>query len=443
VTGPNNAKIHIISGTVGDGTGNGDNYPVCQQRVAAHEIFEATTDVSGADCCTGQTPGNLCEMCDTSCAKFNGPGPDPVRGPIGWGSQSISCNGKTYYSQVVTSYSGGNSEWVPSGCRKAMPKEWHPTFYAAQFDSQSFPGTNGTLTMTVNQKIPSYVQMKNVGWSNWDANTRLATTQFRGRVSPFASADWLAPNRLAACTASAAPGALCKFEFTLQAPNTPGDFDEFFGLVQENVVWFSDPDQGGPPDNLIEAKIKVVEADYHAELVSHSYGTNNTGDVALALGETQDGWVELKNVGLQTWKAGVTKLAPTPRDVASSLAAPTWLSPARVSAVANDVPPGMSARFAVPLKGSALGTYVQTFAVVEDGVTWFADPPHGGGPADDFLTLTVNVSADGSGGGGGGGGGNGCSCSFTPTPARTRWPALLLFAATLVLLARSRARRGR
>ena len=33
-----------------------------------------------------------------------------------------------------------------------------------------------------------------------------------------------------------------------------GSYDEFYNLVQEGTAWFSDPDQGGPVDNDIEAK---------------------------------------------------------------------------------------------------------------------------------------------------------------------------------------------
>ena len=32
-------------------------------------------------------------------------------------------------------------------------------------------------------------------------------------------------------------------------------YDEFFGVVEEGVAWFSDPGQGGPPDNDLEVKI--------------------------------------------------------------------------------------------------------------------------------------------------------------------------------------------
>ncbi|MGO8993089.1 MAG: hypothetical protein ACLQVI_07160, partial [Polyangiaceae bacterium] len=46
----------------------------------------------------------------------------------------------------------------------------------------------------------------------------------------------------------------------LHAPATTGTYDEYFGVVQDGVAWFSDPGQGGPPDNDLAAQIKVVAA---------------------------------------------------------------------------------------------------------------------------------------------------------------------------------------
>src|SRR5439155_12396609 len=49
-----------------------------------------------------------------------------------------------------------------------------------------------------------------------------------------------------------------------QAPTgsacVPGPYHEFFSVVQESVAWFSDPGQGGPPDNDIEAWIDLQPA---------------------------------------------------------------------------------------------------------------------------------------------------------------------------------------
>ncbi len=130
--------------------------------------------------------------------------------------------------------------------------------YGAQFVSQSFPLATTTLTMTAGEVIPSYIELKNTGSKSWDSNTRIGTTQPRDRTSAFADSSWIAPDRPAGVSGTVAPGGTYKFNFDLAAPNTPGTYDEFFGVVEEGVTWFSAPGQGGPADNDLEVKIVVL-----------------------------------------------------------------------------------------------------------------------------------------------------------------------------------------
>jgi lysozyme len=133
-----------------------------------------------------------------------------------------------------------------------------PRPYAAQFVSQSFPLASTALTMVEGQVIPSYIELKNVGSKTWDSSTHLGTTQPRDRKSVFADSTWLGPNRPAGVTGTVPPGSSYKFKFDLAAPATAGTYHEYFGVVQEGVAWFSDPGQGGPPDNDLEVQVKVV-----------------------------------------------------------------------------------------------------------------------------------------------------------------------------------------
>ncbi len=118
------------------------------------------------------------------------------------------------------------------------------------------------------------------------------------------------------------------------------------------------------------------------------------GDVVVDLDATESLWVEVRNDGLETWTAN-TKLAVLPRDQASPLQAPSWLSGTRVSSPAQDTPPGATATFALDVTGAQLGTFSMSFALVEEWVTWLADPPIGGGPAEGDITLTVVVQSPG------------------------------------------------
>ena len=261
--------------------------------------------------------------------------------------------------------------------------------WAASYVSQSWPLASTALTMTVNQTVAADLVMKNTGAKAWSDKTRLGTTQPRDRASAFADASWMGPNRAAGCSGGAAPGANCKFAFTFTAPNKPGDYHEFFGMVDEGVAWFSDNGQGGPPDNDLEAWIHVNEADYHGEVTKLSY----SGDVKLVVGDQVAGFVELKNVGNQPWKAGVTKLAPTPHDKDSAVAGSDWLSASRAATLAADVAPGQVGHFSLSLRGNQQGDFTQAFTLVEEAVTWFGDAPKGGGPGDEAIKVHVLVAA--------------------------------------------------
>ena len=129
--------------------------------------------------------------------------------------------------------------------------------YAATFVSQSFPYASTTMKMTEGDVVPAYIELKNTGTKTWDSNTRIGTTQPRDRTSAFADSSWLAPNRPAAVKGTVPPGGTYKFQFNLAA-NKAGTYDEFFGVVQEGVAWFSDSGQGGPPDDQLEVKIDVA-----------------------------------------------------------------------------------------------------------------------------------------------------------------------------------------
>jgi hypothetical protein len=124
---------------------------------------------------------------------------------------------------------------------------------------------------------------------------------------------------------------------------------------------------------------------WRGEFVAQSWPPAHDASATLFAGQVQDGWVELRNTGASPWDAN-TKLAPTPRDQPSPLAAPAWLAPHRVSSVAAPTPPGQVGRFALPLLGPAPGEYTQTFGLLQEGVAWFADD---GGPPDTFITIRV------------------------------------------------------
>lgn len=153
-----------------------------------------------------------------------------------------------------------------------------PPAYGAQYVSQSWPLATTTMMMTTCQTTAASITFKNTGTKTWDSNTRLATTQPRDRASVFADATWVSTDRVAEVTGTVPPGGTYTFKFDFHAPPMTGMYDEFFGLVEDGVAWFSDPGQGGPPDSDIEAKIQVTAG-----------SMNCTTDPGVDAGTTSDG----------------------------------------------------------------------------------------------------------------------------------------------------------
>jgi len=131
---------------------------------------------------------------------------------------------------------------------------------------------------------------------------------------------------------------------------------------------------------------------YAAQFVDQSFPYAHIEPLYMTVGESVDGWIELRNAGRATWDPNVTKLAPTPRDIGSPFYDRSWLSSIRISTVSSTIPPQATFRFPVRLTASRSGDFFQTFGLVQEGVTWFADPPLGGGPPDNFLGVHIIVN---------------------------------------------------
>ena len=110
----------------------------------------------------------------------------------------------------------------------------------------------------------------------------------------------------------------------------------------------------------------------------------------VELGTSTEVWIELENSGGLAWLPGQTFLAPTaPRDGESPLYDDSWPSNIRAATVESAVEPGELGRFALSISVDEEGPVTQTFGLVHEEITWFADPPWGGGPADDAVEITV------------------------------------------------------
>ncbi len=118
--------------------------------------------------------------------------------------------------------------------------------------------------------------------------------------------------------------------------------------------------------------------------------TPGDGDeLTLLAGETGTCTLTVRNAGRSTWSPATTILAPIPRDVGSPLAAPSWLSDARVVGVSAATAPNADGSFVFEVLGPTAGSHVLSLGLVEEGATWFADD---GGPADGAVAIGVTVA---------------------------------------------------
>jgi hypothetical protein len=160
------------------------------------------------------------------------------------------------------------------------------------------------------------------------------------------------------------------------------------------------------PGSLLHPRLGELRADlawFSGEETARSWGDD---PIDVPVGGAHELWIELENTGGLTWEPGATFLAPTnPRDVDSPLHNASWHSPIRAATVQSAVGPGEVGRFVFDVSPSTNEQIVQAFGLVDEGVTWFADAPWGGGPSDDVAVVSVVGSGESPGSGDDGGGG--------------------------------------
>lgn len=132
-----------------------------------------------------------------------------------------------------------------------------PAPWSAAYVNQSFPLASRPFELAPGQEVDGFIEMRNIGGSAWEpGRTFLGTTMPRDVSSPLADESWIGPNRPATVDRVVAPGETGRFNFRVQAPGAPGDYPQYFNLVQEGVAWFSD--SGLPADDLLQVRVTVV-----------------------------------------------------------------------------------------------------------------------------------------------------------------------------------------
>jgi uncharacterized protein (TIGR03382 family) len=130
--------------------------------------------------------------------------------------------------------------------------------FAAEYVEQTFPLARDPFELAPGEEVTGYIDMRNLGEVTWEPGfTFLGTTEPRDTPSPLAGPDWINDHRAATVASTVPPGGVGRFEFTVRAPMTPGDYPQYFNLVEEGVAWFSD--QGGPVDGLLQVRVTVLD----------------------------------------------------------------------------------------------------------------------------------------------------------------------------------------
>lgn len=148
-----------------------------------------------------------------------------------------------------------------------------------------------------------------------------------------------------------------------------------------------------PGEHVVDrfSELLIAPERYAGRVLSAGFATDGSAPLVLELGQQVELSVEVENTGNTTWRPGETFLATLPRDVEGPLSHPSWPSPTRLAGPSAEVPPGGVGRFSFVVEGARLGRAEQQLALVQEWVTWFADAPLGGGPAEGTLGLLVEV----------------------------------------------------
>jgi len=155
-------------------------------------------------------------------------------------------------------------EPAPTPVKPAAEPE--PLYYRAELSDQSAE----ELGIKTLEEIGFWVDFKNTGTATW-TNTgqyfvALNVSNPTERHSVFEHETWIEYYRPAVLSQErVATGDVGRFEFTLNAPDEAGAYEESFGLVAENLAWID----GGsielpivvvaPPEKATELDVEVIE----------------------------------------------------------------------------------------------------------------------------------------------------------------------------------------
>jgi hypothetical protein len=227
-----------------------------------------------------------------------------------------------------------------TGAFNAHIQVWKPLPDAlSNFVSQSVPKT----MLLPGEMMNVSVTMRNLGPSTWTAGQmfRLATMNSEG---------WGVGGRVQ-LPYDVAPNTNVTLNFTVTAPQAPGNYSFRWRMIQEGVQFFGDATTDIP--------ITVLSWSNNAEFVSQSVKTT------MYAGEGYNVSVTMRNTGNSTWPANsLIKLgSQSPQDNMN------W-GMNRVQ-LTQSVPPGGMVTFNFTVSAPAPGKWNFQWRMVQEGVEWF------------------------------------------------------------------------
>lgn len=219
----------------------------------------------------------------------------------------------------------------------------------------------------------------NSGSATWtkDGPTPVRLGTNFGNNSGFCYATWINCSRLASLNeTSVPPGQFGHFEFTFQAPNNLGTYQEAFKPVAEMLSWLN-----YQPEGLFNVKVNPGSFTWRsngykiyntAKTVQYDPGNlqPNTRYVAVAEGI---------NTGTANWRqSGPAPVRLAAIGAPSAFCDPSWITCTRPSGLLQTgVAPGQSALFEFQFVTPATpGTYREGFKLLSETIAWmnFDDP---------------------------------------------------------------------
>jgi hypothetical protein len=237
-----------------------------------------------------------------------------------------------------------------------------------------------------NQKITCELVIKNVGYGAWYADGNIPAGQHPIRLgsyhyisNPFADeegANWLgANNQIKMTPAIVNPGENATFIIELAGTPTKTYFNYRFLPVLDGVSWLR--------DYGMAFELRTLDPSYVAYQFASAVGAPRI----MSPGQIANVSLSLKNTGNTTWKNESTRTLSQPalrlvmsqpwyRNSAfyNSELDSGWITPSQVEMATSSVGPGETGVFEFTFKAPAqLGTYVEYFAPVVDGVSLLHD----------------------------------------------------------------------